>query len=127
MSGLGELISLSDCRSNDVYLGGLSQTGEDGQYTYVWTNEISQGWSQVFVMGRLCCQFTSVLVVFHVATLMTNRASDPQCHAKKRHIGNDFVKIVFNESGEEYQPDAKVTDGQSLLMFKVLIEELCFV
>jgi tuberous sclerosis protein 2 len=88
LSGLGELISLSDCRSNDIYLGGLSQTGEDGQYTYVWTDEISQ-------------------VVFHVATLMTNRANDPQCHAKKRHIGNDFVKIVFNESGDEYQPGAK--------------------
>jgi len=42
-------------------------------------------------------------VTFHVATLMpTNLQDDPNCNEKKKHIGNDFVKIIYNESGEEY-------------------------
>ena len=38
-------------------------------------------------------------VVYHTATLMPNRETDPQFNKKKRHIGNDFVSIVYNESG----------------------------
>jgi tuberous sclerosis protein 2 len=30
------------------------------------------------------------------------RDSDPQFNKKKRHIGNDFVAIVYNESGLPY-------------------------
>lgn len=38
-----------------------------------------------------------------MATLMpTNLQDDPNCNEKKSHIGNDFVKIIYNESGEEY-------------------------
>lgn len=37
-----------------------------------------------------------------MATLMPTKESDPNCNAKKAHIGNDFVTIVYNESGEEY-------------------------
>lgn len=44
-----------------------------------------------------CCQ-----VIFHVATLMPTRESDPMCNGKKLHIGNDYVTIVYNESGDEY-------------------------
>lgn len=32
----------------------------------------------------------------------TNLQDDPNCNEKKKHIGNDFVKIIYNESGEEY-------------------------
>ena len=42
-------------------------------------------------------------VVFHVATLMPNRDSDPNCNAKKLHIGNDYVTIVYNDSGQEHR------------------------
>ena len=38
------------------------------------------------------------LVIFHVATLMPTRDSDPGCNSKKMHIGNDFVTIVYNDS-----------------------------
>jgi hypothetical protein len=39
-------------------------------------------------------------VIFHVATLMpTNLEKDPQCNKKKRHIGNDFVAVVYNDAG----------------------------
>lgn len=41
-------------------------------------------------------------VIFHVATLMPCKDSDPSCNNKKLHIGNDFVTIVYNESGDDY-------------------------
>ncbi len=42
-------------------------------------------------------------VIYHVATLMPNKESDPNCNAKKLHIGNDYVTIVYNDSGEDYK------------------------
>lgn len=42
-------------------------------------------------------------MIFHVATLMPNRDSDPNCNAKKLHIGNDYVTIVYNDSNEDYR------------------------
>ena len=44
----------------------------------------------------------SLQVTFHVATLMPTRESDPSCTDKKRHIGNNYVTIVYNESGEDF-------------------------
>ena len=52
----------------------------DGEFAYVWQEDAMQ-------------------VVYHTATLMPNRETDPQFNKKKRHIGNDFVSIVYNESG----------------------------
>ena len=42
-------------------------------------------------------------VIFHVATLMPNKESDPNCNGKKLHIGNDFVSIVYNDSKQKYK------------------------
>ena len=43
------------------------------------------------------------IIIFHifvVATLMpTDLSTDPKCNKKKRHIGNDFVAIVYNNAG----------------------------
>jgi len=33
---------------------------------------------------------------------MPTKETDPSCNGKKLHIGNDYVIIVYNESGEEY-------------------------
>jgi hypothetical protein len=79
LSGLGTLIRLQGSKLNT---GGLDREGDfDGKWTYVWSDEIQQ-------------------MIFHVATLMpTRRDQDPQCNYKKRHIGNDYVKIIFNDSG----------------------------
>lgn len=44
----------------------------------------------------------STQVVFHVATMMPTKESDPNCNSKKRHIGNNYVTIVYNESGQPY-------------------------
>ena len=58
------------------------------------SDPLSLGKSQsVFVF----CIFR-FLVIFHVATLMPTRESDPGCNSKKMHIGNDFVTIVYNDS-----------------------------
>ena len=34
---------------------------------------------------------------------MPNKGSDPNGNAKKLHIGNDYVTVVYNDSGEEYK------------------------
>ncbi|KAL3877536.1 hypothetical protein ACJMK2_035233 [Sinanodonta woodiana] len=84
VQSLGQLIRLKDCDPNQQYIGGLDTKGSDGLYTYGWRDE-------------------SVQLIFHIATLMPNRDSDPNCNAKKLHIGNDFVTIVYNDSREDYK------------------------
>uniref|UniRef100_A0A8C9YYQ4 Tuberin n=1 Tax=Sander lucioperca TaxID=283035 RepID=A0A8C9YYQ4_SANLU len=83
LTGLGKLIHLKDCDPDQIFLGGLDQYGDDGEFTYCWHDDIMQA-------------------IFHIATLMPNKESDKGCCNKKRHIGNDFVMVVYNDSGEEY-------------------------
>uniref|UniRef100_A0A8C5NX52 Tuberin n=1 Tax=Jaculus jaculus TaxID=51337 RepID=A0A8C5NX52_JACJA len=84
LTGLGRLIELKDCQPDKVYLGGLDVCGEDGQFTYCWHDDIMQA-------------------VFHIATLMPTKDGDKHRCDKKRHLGNDFVSIVYNDSGEEFK------------------------
>ncbi|RPB16105.1 hypothetical protein P167DRAFT_481825 [Morchella conica CCBAS932] len=78
VDGLGELITL---KGTDRNTGGLDRENDlDGQFAYFWSDRITE-------------------IVFHVTTMMPTLAEDPQCTMKKRHIGNDFVNIVFNNSG----------------------------
>lgn len=88
ISRLGALVRTKGSREVNIYTGGLDQENDiDGKWTYVWDDDISQ-------------------IVFHVATLMpTNLETDPQCTLKKRHIGNDFIKVIFNDSGGEFAFD----------------------
>lgn len=80
LRGLGRMIRLEDVDSH-VYVGGLDLKGQDGKYAIAWEDNLVQ-------------------VIFHVATLMPTKAdTDPNCNNKKRHIGNDYVCIVYNESG----------------------------
>ena len=53
LHGLGNLISLRNPDST-TFLGGLSASDGDGDYTYLWEDDVMQ-------------------VVFHVATMMPNR------------------------------------------------------
>lgn len=82
LRNLGTLIALKDAKTNNLFVN-METNGSDGKFTYIWQDDIVQ-------------------VTFHVATLMPNKEQDPHCHEKKKHIGNDFVTIVYNESGEEY-------------------------
>ncbi|XP_076003983.1 tuberin isoform X2 [Genypterus blacodes] len=84
LTGLGKLIHLKDCDPDQIFLGGLDQYGDDGEFTYCWHDDIMQA-------------------IFHIATLMPNKESDKGCCNKKRHIGNDFVMVVYNDAGEEYK------------------------
>uniref|UniRef100_W5M5G2 Tuberin n=1 Tax=Lepisosteus oculatus TaxID=7918 RepID=W5M5G2_LEPOC len=84
LTGLGKLIYLKDCDPDQIFLGGLDQYGDDGEFTYCWHDDIMQA-------------------IFHIATLMPNRESDKGYCNKKRHIGNDFVIVVYNDSREEYK------------------------
>ncbi|CAO1627695.1 unnamed protein product [Parajaminaea phylloscopi] len=83
LAGLGDLITLRG--QEDLYTGGLDREQDfHGKYAYAWADDISQ-------------------IVFHAATMMPNRAeADPNHSHKKALIGNDWVHIVFNESGDEY-------------------------
>lgn len=83
LQSLGTLIKLQDADPQVLFLGGLEQNGADGKFAYIWEDDV-------------------IRVTFHVATLMPNKETDPNCNNKKLHIGNNYVTIVYNESGEEY-------------------------
>eukprot|EP00002_Diphylleia_rotans_P010377 TRINITY_DN2081_c0_g1_i4.p1 TRINITY_DN2081_c0_g1~~TRINITY_DN2081_c0_g1_i4.p1 ORF type:complete len:1614 (+),score=272.90 TRINITY_DN2081_c0_g1_i4:73-4914(+) len=76
ISNLGRLKRLKDC---DLFTGGLDrQTDLDGEYFISWEDDIHQ-------------------VAFHTTTLMPNHPNDPTFNSKRRHVGNNFVNIVFSE------------------------------
>ncbi|KAI2623234.1 hypothetical protein GGR54DRAFT_43393 [Hypoxylon sp. NC1633] len=78
LNGLGTLTKLKGATFNTQGLD--RQYDSDGQYTFCWRDRVTE-------------------IVFHVTTQMpTNLKDDPQCTLKKRHIGNDYVKIIFNDS-----------------------------
>ncbi|KAK3815182.1 MAG: hypothetical protein J3Q66DRAFT_314331 [Benniella sp.] len=81
LTGLGSLVRLKGAK---IYTGGLDlEMDLDGEYAYSHHDEITQ-------------------VIFHVATMMPNHPHDTNFDFKKRHIGNDWVTVVFNESGADY-------------------------
>ncbi|EGG00346.1 uncharacterized protein MELLADRAFT_39743, partial [Melampsora larici-populina 98AG31] len=92
LSSLGTLIRLKGCEGYNT--GGLDvRSDEHGRYGYVWGDDITQ-------------------VTFHVATLMPIETESHEGDIinrsegllkKKSLIGNDYVVIVFNESGSEYK------------------------
>ena len=83
LSGLGTLLDISTIDPAHVFLGGLDHR-EDGTFHIVWQDDAMQ-------------------VVYHTATLMPNSDKDPQFNKKKRHIGNDYVAIFYNDSGDKYK------------------------
>ncbi|EAT91324.2 hypothetical protein SNOG_01675 [Parastagonospora nodorum SN15] len=78
VSDLGTLCRLKDAKFNT---GGLDTRDDaDGEFTYCWRDRCME-------------------IVFHITTMMpTNRDDDMTYPNKKRHIGNDFVNIIFNDS-----------------------------
>lgn len=80
LTGLGRLIKLKG--QVDVFVGGLNRENDtDGEYAYAWWDDFCQ-------------------VIFHTATMMPGSTE-----SKKRLIGNDYVKIVYNESGKPFEFD----------------------
>lgn len=90
LNGLGTLTKLKGATFNTQGLD--RQYDTDGQYTFCWRDRVTE-------------------LVFHVTTQMpTNLDHDPQCTSKKRHIGNDFVNIIFNDSGLPFRFDTFPSD-----------------
>ncbi|KAG9311063.1 hypothetical protein JVU11DRAFT_8967 [Chiua virens] len=90
LEGIGRLINLRG--QVDIYAGGLNPD-EDGEYAYAWWDDIGQ-------------------LLFHTATMMPNAIDDEYCVNKKRHIGNDYVRIVWNDGGRPYRFDTLATQFQ---------------
>ncbi|CZT10477.1 related to TUBERIN [Rhynchosporium agropyri] len=85
LSGLGTLTKLQGAKFNTQGLD--KEYDSDGKYTFCWRDRVTE-------------------IVFHVTTQMpTNLDRDSQCIGKKRHIGNDFVNIIFNNSGLPFKFD----------------------
>ncbi|XP_055937007.1 tuberin-like isoform X2 [Argiope bruennichi] len=84
LQGLGKIVYLADVDPKKTYLGGLETNGEDGELGLIWHDDVMQ-------------------VVFHVATFMRNKPSDEMRNEKKKHVANDSVMIVYNESGEDFE------------------------
>ncbi|EAQ85924.1 hypothetical protein CHGG_07177 [Chaetomium globosum CBS 148.51] len=78
LKGLGTLTKLKGATFNTH---GLDRENDiDGKYAYCFRDRVTE-------------------IMFHVTTQMpTNPETDPQCIMKKRHIGNDYVNIVWNDS-----------------------------
>ncbi|KAJ4369610.1 Tuberous sclerosis 2-like protein [Neocucurbitaria cava] len=85
VADLGTLCRLKDAKFNT---GGLDTREDmDGEFTYCWRDR--------------CIE-----LVFHIPTMMpTNRDDEMTYPNKKRHIGNDFVNIIYNDSGLPYNFD----------------------
>ena len=75
---LGDAIPLKNCP------GGLLD-GRHGCFTYAFTDQLS-------------------IIIYQIATLMPTDPTDPQQNGKKLLIGNNYISIVFNESGKPYKP-----------------------
>ncbi|KAL8743232.1 MAG: hypothetical protein Q9190_004394 [Brigantiaea leucoxantha] len=85
LSGLGTKVSLRGASFNAQGLDREYDT--DGTHTYAWRDRITE-------------------LVFHIPTMMpTNLQHDEKCVNKKRHIGNDFVNVIYNESGLPFKFD----------------------
>ncbi|TPX35718.1 hypothetical protein SmJEL517_g02024 [Synchytrium microbalum] len=85
LRSLGSMIRLKGIR--DVNTGGLDTRDDiDGTHAVYWQDDCAQ-------------------VIFHAATLMPTVSYDERCTAKKRHLGNDSIILVWNESGAEYEFD----------------------
>lgn len=83
LSGLGTKVPLKGARFNTQGL----HSDIDGEYAYAWRDRVTE-------------------IVYHVVTMMpTDLERDPACINKKRHIGNDFVNIIFNRSNLPFQFD----------------------
>ncbi|KAK9239014.1 hypothetical protein V1525DRAFT_70113 [Lipomyces kononenkoae] len=96
LDGMGTLIRLRG--NKQVYTGGLDTEHDiDGEYAYAWSDKITQA-------------------IFHCTTLMPSRRDssdwtpqngeptydDESLSNKKRHIGNNYVNIYWNESGKPF-------------------------
>ncbi|KAL0227006.1 hypothetical protein P9112_014330 [Eukaryota sp. TZLM1-RC] len=97
LSCLGRIVYLKHCAG--VYNAGLDcENGTDGEYSLIR-------------MTPLSC------VHFHVASFMPNIDSDPSRDRKRRHLGNDYVLIIFCEPGAKFsKTDMSIGDFNTVFI-----------
>lgn len=72
-------------KTHQGFIGGLERNGANGKVTPYYTNPSNE-------------------VVFHAPALMPTVENDDQQIEKKKHVGNDFVHIVWSEHKRDYRP-----------------------
>ena len=85
---ISQLGTLTRLRGASFSLQGLDREYDsDGEWTYCWRDRATE-------------------LVFHITTMMpTDLEADPASTNKKKHIGNDYVNIVWNDGGGEFRFD----------------------
>ena len=43
ISGLGDLVKLTECSTTGCFTGGLGRDGADGKFAYIWKDDTTQG------------------------------------------------------------------------------------
>lgn len=83
LKGLGKFEPLHGM--NAMFSGGLDTSDEklDGEHTINYRDEINH-------------------ITYHVGTLMPNSIYDENCSNKLKHIGNDYVVIVYSDNLDDY-------------------------
>ncbi|KAI9689488.1 MAG: Tuberous sclerosis 2-like protein [Bathelium mastoideum] len=86
IEGLGMITRL---KGNKMNLQGLDREMDmDGKFTYCWRDRVTE-------------------IVYHITSMMPTYADhDPRYNQKKMHVGNDFVNIIWNNSGHPFTPDS---------------------
>ncbi|PVV05266.1 hypothetical protein BB560_000209 [Smittium megazygosporum] len=88
------------------YTGKLSTDGSDGETAPIYVTH-------------------NTVLVFHDATEMPTDKNDPKQLKKKRHIGNDFVHIIWNENFCDYRPETITGDfGNAQIHIRPLLSNL---
>lgn len=90
---LKRLGTLTKLKGATVNMQGLDREfNTDGEFTFCWRDRVTE-------------------LVLHVPTMMpTDLSRDPHCTQKKKHIGNDFVNIIWNNSGKSFSMDTFPSD-----------------
>ena len=83
VQSLGQVVTAD---KHEGYLGGLDAAGSNGKLVVTWSD-----WKYD--------------VAFHVVPMMPTDYRDDQQINKKRHVGNDYVHIVWSEHSRDYRAD----------------------
>ena len=95
MEGMGTKVALRGATFNTHGLDKVSD--QDGSHTYAWRDRL-------------------VEMVYAVPSMMPNYEHDLQCTNKKRHVGNSFVTIIWNESGLPYEFNTIASQFNSVII-----------
>lgn len=70
----------------------MNSTGEHSVYTSYFSNQ------------------NNYEIMYHVTTYLPFQEEDVQRVERKRHLGNDVVNIIFNDSNQPFDPLSIVTN-----------------